>query len=82
MAETVNNLPPGSVVISGQQATLHMLSEAVGLFVTVPALFYASQRLPNEAERRAAFWMGMGALVVDGVLFYRFLTKTTDRPFL
>ena len=78
----MNDLPPGSVVVSGQQATIHMLSEAVGVFVTVPALFYASVRLPTEAERRAAFWLGVGALVVDGLLLFRYVTKTTDRPIL
>lgn len=70
------------IVISRQQALVHQVSEAAGLLVTVPFFFYAAKRLPTEAERRAALWLGVGALAVDGFLLWRYLTKTTDRPIL
>lgn len=75
--------PFGSdVAVHEQQKLIHLVSEAVGLFVTVPFFFYASTRLPTEAERNAAFWMGVGALVVDGFLFLRYITGTTGKAIL
>ena len=71
-----------AVVISRQQATLHTVSEAIGVLVTVPFFFYASKRLPTAAERTAALWLGVGALAVDGFLLFRYLSQTTHKPIL
>jgi hypothetical protein len=70
------------VVISDQQVTLHMVSELGGVLVTVPFFLYASKRLPTEPERNAALLMGVGALVVDGFLLWRYLSRTTHKPIL
>lgn len=67
------------VLVSAEQARIHMLSEAVGVFVTVPFFFYASKELPHPTMRKVAFALGIGALAVDGWLFYRYTTKTTNR---
>lgn len=70
------------VDVHEQQRIIHLVSEAAGLLITVPFFFYASTRMPTEAERNAAFWMGVGALVVDGFLFIRYITGTTGKPIL
>ena len=72
----------GDVVVSSQQANLHMISEAVGVLVTVPFFFYASRRLPTESERKVALWLGIGALAVDGILLWRYLSGATHKPLL
>lgn len=71
---------PNQITISRQQAKLHKVSEAVGVFVTVPFFFYASKHLPSEQARRVAFVLGVGALAVDGLLLARFLSETTSKP--
>ena len=68
--------------ISAAQRNLHIVSEAMALVLTVPFFFYAAKRLPTAAERKTAFWMGVGALVVDGFLLLRYVTGTSDKPIL
>jgi len=69
-----------TIVISKQQRGLHVVSEAMALLITVPFFFYASRRLPTAMERKTALWMGVGALVVDGFLLFRYVTGTTHQP--
>lgn len=72
----------GEVVLSATQARVHMWTELSSVLITVPFFFYASKRLPTEKERKTAFWLGVGALAVDGWLLWRYLSGTTDKPVL
>ncbi len=70
-----------TVVISPHQRALHMVSQGLAI-AAVPFMFYVSENLPTARGRRIARTMAWGSLLVDGYLLYRFLTQTTDEPFL
>ncbi len=68
------------VCIHPDQRRVHMATEALSLLVTVPFFFWLATELEQPALKTLATGLGVGALVVDGWLLYRFATRTQDRP--
>ena len=67
------------VCIHPQQQQMHMAAEAVGALVVAPFLLWASTRL-DEPAKSVALVLGIGGLVIDGVLLYRYAAAKTSTP--
>ena len=70
------------VWISDQQRTVHIVTEAAAVFLTVPFLLWAANRTPDKTAAAGMRALAAGALVVDGWLLYRFLSHTTANVYV
>lgn len=66
--------PDGSVIISPQQLDLHRTTEGLSLFLGAPLLLWAAtrDRPLTTHEKLGLGILGIGAILVDGYLLFRF----------